>query len=124
MHCSYAMMSPSDTSLEEEEGADVDGANREGGVVEFVCYDLNCASLRLMVAASMAHMTEKWVKEGKGTEKWRKILVIAEGNMSLSRVVVSLNTSIREIIKCERKSIVRCSNKESKNQARGSMIEL
>ena len=124
MHCSYAMMSPSDTSLEEEEGADVDGAKREGGVVEFVCYDLNCASLRLMVAASMAHMTEKWVKEGKGTEKWRKILVIAEGNMSLSRVVVSLNTSIREIIKCERKSIVRCSNKESKNQARGSMIEL
>ena len=124
MHCSYAMMSPSDTSLEEEEGADVDGAKREGGVVEFVCYDLNCASLRLMVAASMAHMTEKWVKEGKGTEKWRKILVIAEGNMSLSRVVVSLNTSIREIIKCERKSIVRCSNKESRNQARGSMIEL
>ena len=124
MHCSYAMMSPSDTSLEEEEGADVDGANREGGVVEFVCYDLNCASLRLMVAASMAHMTEKWVKEGKGTEKWHKILVIAEGNMSLSRVVVSLNTSIREIIKCERKSIVRCFNKESKNQARGSMIEL
>ena len=124
MHCSYAMMSPSDTSLEEEEGADVDGAKREGGVVEFVCYDLNCASLRLMVAASMAHMTEKWVKEGKGTEKWRKILVIVEGNMSLSRVVVSLNTSIREIIKCERKSIVRCSNKESKNQARGSMIEL
>ena len=118
------MMSPSDTSLEEEEGADVDGAKREGGVVEFVCYDLNCASLRLMVAASMAHMTEKWVKEGKGTEKWRKILVIAEGNMSLSRVVVSLNTSIREIIKCERKSIVRCSNKESRNQARGSMIEL
>ena len=30
MRCSCAMMSPSDTSLEEEEGADVDGANRDG----------------------------------------------------------------------------------------------
>ena len=37
----------------------------------------------------MAHMTGKWSKEGKGTEKWRKILVIAEGNMSLSRDVTS-----------------------------------
>ena len=54
------MMSLSDTSLIEEEGADVDGANRdgaewEGGVVDF-CRDLNCASLRFMVAASMAQM--------------------------------------------------------------------
>ena len=65
----------------------------------------------------MAHMTEKWVEEGKGTEKWRKIRVIAKGKMSLSRVVISLNTSIKERIKCEGKSIVRCSNKENKNQA-------
>ena len=53
------MMSPSDTSLVEEEGADVDGANRdeaerEGGAVEFDCRDLNYASLRFMVVASMA----------------------------------------------------------------------
>ena len=27
----------------------------------------------------------KWSEEGKGMEKWRKILVIAEGKMSLSR---------------------------------------
>ena len=27
----------------------------------------------------------KMVGRGKGTKKWRKILVIAEGNMSLSR---------------------------------------
>ena len=27
----------------------------------------------------------KWSEEGKGTEKWRKILVIAEGKMNLSR---------------------------------------
>ena len=39
---------------------------------------LNCTSLCLTVAASMAYMIEKWVEEGKGTEKWRKILMIAE----------------------------------------------
>ena len=129
MRCSCAMMSPSDISLEEEKGVDMDGANqdgakREGGVAESIRRDLNCTLLRLMVAASMAHMIEKWVEEGKGIEKWRQILVIAEGKMSLSQVVVSLNTSIREIIKFEGKSIVRCSNKERKNQARDSVIEL
>ena len=56
-------MSPRDTSPVEEEGADVEGADldganldgveREGGV-EFVCRDLNWASLRFTVAASMA----------------------------------------------------------------------
>ena len=95
------MMSLSDTSLIEEEGADVDGANRErvereGGAAESDCRDLNCASLHLMVAVSVAHMTEKWLKEGKGTETWYKIRVIAEGKMSLSRVVTSLNTCIIE----------------------------
>ena len=72
----------------------------------------------------MAHITEKWSKEGKGTEKWHKIRLIVEGKMSLSRVAVFLYTSIRERMKCVGKSIVRCSNKESKNQARGSVIEL
>ena len=119
MRCSCAMMSPSDTTLVEGEGADVDGANRDGaeqeeGATESNCCDLNCASLHLMVAVCMAHMTEKWLKEGKGTETWYKIRVIAEGKMSLSRVVVSLNTSIIERIKCEGKFIVKCSNKESK----------
>ena len=71
----------------------------------------------------MAHITGKWSKEGKGTEKWHKIHVIAEGKISLSRVVVSLYTSIIERIKCEGKSIVRCSNKESKNQAQCFVIE-
>ena len=64
------MMSPSDTLLVEEERADVDGADRdglerEGGAVESDYRDLNCASLRLTVAVSMAHMTEKWSEEGK-----------------------------------------------------------
>ena len=129
MRCSCATLSPNDTLLEEDEGADVDGANqdgaeREGGVAESVCRDLNCTLLRLTVAASMAHMIEKWVEEGKGTEKWHKIHMIAKGKMSLSWVVISLYTSIRERIKCEGKSIVRCSNKESKNRARDFVIEL
>ena len=79
------MMFPSDTSLIEEEGADVDGAEREGGAVESDCLDRNYISLCFIVAASMAHMKVKWSDEGKGTEKWCKILVIAEGKMSLSR---------------------------------------
>ena len=64
------------------------------------------------------------MEEGKGTEKWHRICMIAEGKMSLSRVAVSLYTSKIERMKCEEKSIVRCSNKESKNQAQGSVIEL
>ena len=48
------MMSPSDTSLMEDEGADVDGidqdgAEREGDAADS-CRDLNYASLRLTVA--------------------------------------------------------------------------
>ena len=66
-------MSPSDTSLVEEEGADVDGVEQdgakwEGRATESDCRDLNCASLRLTVAASMAHMIEKWSEERKGTK--------------------------------------------------------
>ena len=72
----------------------------------------------------MAHMIEKWSKEGKGTEKWHKIHMIAERKIGLSRVAVSLNTSIIEIIKCEEKSIVRCLRRENKNRARGSVKEL
>ena len=83
------MMSPKDISLEEEEGANVgrserDGVGQERGVES--CYrDLNCTSLHFTVAASMAHMKVKGSDAGKGTEKWRKILVIAKGKMSLSR---------------------------------------
>ena len=55
MRCSCAMMFPSDTSLVEEEGVDVDEANRDGtewkrGAVESDYHDLNCASLCLTVA--------------------------------------------------------------------------
>ena len=97
-------MSSSDTSLVEKEGADVDGvyrdgAEQEGKAVDPDCLNLNCASLCLMVAASMAHIKEKWSDARKGTEKWRKILVIAEGKMSLSWDAESLWTSMIERIK-------------------------
>ena len=103
----------------EEEGADVDGADqdgaeREGEAAESNCRDLNCSSLCLTVATSMVHMTKKWSKEGKEMEKWRKIRMITKGKMSLSRVAVSLYTSIIERMTCVGKSIVRCFNKESK----------
>ena len=83
------MMSPSDTSLMEEEGGDVDRVDRDGarrvGAIESVYRDLNCASLCLTIAASMAHMTWKGSDMGKRTEKWRNILMITEGKMSLSQ---------------------------------------
>ena len=129
MRCSCIMISSRVTLPIEEKGANVDGADRdgakrEGGTAESDCRDLNCTLLRLTITASMAHMTKKWSEEGKGTEKWHKIRMIVEGKMSLSRVAVSLNTSIIERIKCEGKSIVRCLRRERKNRARGLVIEL
>ena len=82
-------MSPKDTSLIEEEGTDVGWAKRDGvgrsGGVESCCHNLNCASLSFTIAASMAHMKVKGSDTGKGTKKWCKILVIAEGKMNLLR---------------------------------------
>ena len=63
------------------DGAERDGAEWEGGATESNCLDRNYASLHFTVAASMAYMKVKWSDKGKGTEKWRKILVIAEGKM-------------------------------------------
>ena len=67
------------------DGAEQDRAKREGGVAKFDCLNRNYTLLHFTVVASMAHMKVKWSDKGKGTEKWRKILVIAEGKMSLSR---------------------------------------
>ena len=47
----------------------------------------------------MAHMKVKWSDAGKGIEKWRKILVITKGKMSLSQDVKSLWTFIIERMK-------------------------
>ena len=77
----------------------MDGAEGVGGVAEPNRLERNCASLCLTIAASMVPITWKWSDMGKGTEKWRKILVIAEGKMSLSWVVVSLYTSMIERMK-------------------------
>ena len=67
------MTSSSDTLLVEEEGVDVDGVDRDGaeweGGVADSCRDLNCASLRFTVAASVAQIWEKWSDVGKGAEK-------------------------------------------------------
>ena len=70
MRYSCAMMSPSDTTLVEGEGAvvdraDRDGAEREEEATKSDCYDLNCASLCLTVVAFRAHITEKWSEKGK-----------------------------------------------------------
>ena len=84
------------TPLAEVEKAKVGGVEGVGGATIPDCLERNYTSLHLMVAASMAHIMEKWSETGKEMEKWRRILVIAEGKMSLSRVVVSLQTSIME----------------------------
>ena len=56
------MMSPSDTSLVEEEGANVVRADQDGagpvGAAESICCDLNCASLCLTVAFYGTNMSE------------------------------------------------------------------
>ena len=85
MRWNCAMMSLRVTLLVEEEEADVDGAKKVGGTADPDRLDWNYASLRLIVTASIAPIIEKWFDKGKGIEKWRKILVIAKGNMSLSR---------------------------------------
>jgi len=80
------MIASKATPSVEEEGAEVDGAEGVGGAADPDHLERNYASLCLMVAASMAHITWKWSDIGKGTEKWSKILMIAEGKMSLLRV--------------------------------------
>ena len=62
----------------EEKGVEVDGAEGVGGVADLDCLEQNYALLRLMVAASIAPIMWKWSNKGKQTEKWHKILVIAE----------------------------------------------
>ena len=99
MHTSCAIMSSRVTPLLEEEGADMDEAVEVGGISILDYLERSWALLRLTVAVSMAHITWKWLEMGKGIEKWHKILMIAEGKMSLSRVVVFLCTSMIKRIK-------------------------
>ena len=83
----------------EEEGAEVDGVEGVGGATNPDRLEHSCALFRLIVVVLMAHITWKWSEMGKGTEKWCKILMIAEGKTSLSQVSVSLYTSMMEKIK-------------------------
>ena len=78
------------TTLTKEEGAKVDGVSDPDRL------ERNYALLCLTVAVSIAPIMWKWSDKGKGTKKWRKILVIVEGKMSLSRVAESLCTSMIE----------------------------
>ena len=64
--------------LAEVEGVEVDRAEGVGGAAASDHLEHSCASLRLTVVASMAHIKEKGLNVGKRTEKWRKILMIAE----------------------------------------------
>ena len=61
MHTSYAVMASRVTPLVEDKGAEEDGAVKVGGVAVSVRgrLGLSCASLRLMIAASMALITVK-----------------------------------------------------------------
>ena len=83
----------------EEEGAKVDGVEGMGGAANPDRLEHSYVSLCLTIAASMTHITWKWPEMGKGIEKWRKILVIAKGKMSLSRDAISLCTSMIERMK-------------------------
>ena len=107
------MMASSVTPPAEEEGEEVDGAVEAGGAVVSVRGYLkqSCARLHLTVAASMAHIYEKWGDSGKEIEKWRRSLMIAERKM-------------RESVKCEGKSIERSSIRDNKKRARSSVIVL
>ena len=53
-------MSPSDISLMEEEGANVEQEDQDGagrvGVVESIYHDLNCALVHFTIATSMAQI--------------------------------------------------------------------
>ena len=87
------------TAPVEEKGVEVDGAEGVGRFADLDCLEQNYALLRLTVAAFIAPIMWKWSNRGKGIEKWCKILVIAEGKMSLSRVAESLCASMIEIMK-------------------------
>ena len=82
-----------------EKEAEVDGAEGVGGAADLDHLECSYTSLLLKIVASMAHITWKWSEMGKGIEKWRKILMIAEGKMSLLQVILSLYTSMMERIK-------------------------
>ena len=87
------------TPLTEEEGPKVDGVEEVRGIADPDHLEHGCASLHLTVVKPMAHITWTWLEMEKGTEKWRKILVIVEEKMSFSWVIESLYIFRMERIK-------------------------
>ena len=85
--------------LAKEKGAEVDGTEGVRVAVDPDRLECSCALLRLTILSSIAPMTGKGLEEGKGTSKWCKSLMIAEGNMSLSQVAEFLYTSMIERMK-------------------------
>ena len=74
MHCSCAMTTLRVTPPADEKGADVEGAEEVGGAAVSI-YDhfgRSWASLRLTIAAFMAHMTEKMRRRGIRDKKMAK----------------------------------------------------
>ena len=57
MHSSYAMIASRVTPPAKVEGVEEDGVEGVGGAVDPNRLKRNCASLRLMVVTSMAHIT-------------------------------------------------------------------
>ena len=98
--------------------------SRTGGRCRILLLRPKLASLSFTVAASMAHIKMKGSDAGEGTEKWHKILVIAEGKMSLPQDNESWKTSIKDKIKWKGKSMVRCSRRDNKKRAWDSVMEL
>ena len=78
----------------EEKGVEMDGAEEVGGVANLDCLEQNYVLLRLTVVASIAPIMWKWLNKGKGTEKWCKILVIAEELVSASSSSSSSSKSL------------------------------
>ena len=74
-----------------EEGVEVEGTIEATGPIVFARghFDRSWASLRRTELASMATMVVYKGEARMGIEKWQRIRVIAEGNMSLSWVAES-----------------------------------
>ena len=67
----------------------MEGVEGVGGAANLDRLERSCASLRLTVVASMAHITWKWSETGKGTEKWHKILTTSLKNLTLPLTKIS-----------------------------------
>ena len=92
------------TPATEEEGVEVEEAEKEGGIGATKSYvsvrgRFSQSWVCQTVLALMAPMVVKKGESGIGMKKWRRICVIAKGKMSLSWVAVSKYTSRIDVMK-------------------------